>query len=353
MSPKPTYTAENLYSGSGKTDLPHGYDIRQDNFQDCYYIAVLGATADRQPDRIKDAIRYDAAKGSFFVSLYEEKDGKPSKREIEVTQADIKENIALGGGGTADNTGKNTPIWPSVMEAAFAKTRDSNPADGLAEGYNAIGGGWSRQAMYALTGEKGTDIGLAEANTLGSDKVFERVRDAIGEGRAVTLSTDPEPGAKQDGLNDNHVYMVNRIYKDDAGKVMVELRNPYARNDYVGEGLDKKSATVDVKLDDLLSTGGFEEINIGPARAAGKTKAATESGKTGSANFDKLLDNLSDPAKTGEMLRKFAQSPEAESFRRDGKEQFQQRETQERNAAAPAQQEPAPAQEPPVRARGM
>ncbi len=64
-----------------------------------------------------------------------------------------------------------------------------------------------------MTGENGTDIRLAEAKTIGTDQVFERVRDAIAEGRAVTLSTDPAPGIKQDGLNDDHVYMVERIYK--------------------------------------------------------------------------------------------------------------------------------------------
>ena len=190
---------------------------------------------------------YDAHKGSFTVTLYEEKAGKPEKVQIEVTQAEIEENIKRSGGSTLDNTGKKTPVWPAVMEAAFAKMHDTNPGDGLKEGYDAIAGGWSRQAMYALTGENGTDIRLAEAKTIGTDQVFERVRDAIAEGRAVTLSTDPEPGIKQDGLNDDHVYMVERIYKDTSGEVMVELRNPYARNDYVGEGLDTKSPTVTVK----------------------------------------------------------------------------------------------------------
>lgn len=333
---EPKYTAENLYSGSGAKDLPKGKDIHQDTFMDCYYISVLGATADRQPDRIKDAITYDAQKGTFTVSLYQEKDGKPEKVSIEVTQADIEDNIKRGGSSTLDNTGKTTPVWPAVMEAAFAKMHDTNPADGLKEGYDAIAGGWSRQAMYALTGEKGTDIGLAEAKTAGTEKVFERVRDAIAEGRAVTLSTDPEPGAKQDGLNDNHVYMVDRIYKNKSGEVMVELRNPYARNDYVGEGQDTKSAKVTVKLDDVIATGGFEEFNIGPGKrqpaqnhgaatgqGAGNGASAGAAQGTGDALLDRMIDNMRDPTALKEALKAAAASPDGQQFREQGAAQFE------------------------------
>jgi len=364
---QPKYTEENLYSGSGAKDLPKGQDIRQDTFMDCYYIAVLGATADRQPDRIKDAISYDAQKGTFTVTLYEEKAGKPEKVQIEVTQAEIEENIKRGGGSTLDNTGKKTPVWPAVMEAAFAKMHDTNHADGLQQGYDAIAGGWSRQAMYALTGEKGTDIGLAEAKTQGTDKVFERVRDAIAEGRAVTLSTDPEPGTKQDGLNDNHVYMVDRIYKDKAGQVMVELRNPYARNDYVGEGLDTKSPKVTVKLDDVISTGGFEEFNIGPGKrqpaqnqapatgqGAGNGAAAGAAQGTGDVVVDRMIDSVRDPAALKEALKAAAASPDGQQFREQGAAQFEAQQQARTKPEPGMQPPPAPVeQERAASARGM
>jgi hypothetical protein len=355
---QPKFTEEHLYSGSGAKDLPKGQDIRQDSFMDCYYIAVLGATADRQPDRIKDAISYDAQKGTFTVTLYEEKAGKPEKVQIEVTQAEIEENIKRNGGSTLDNTGKKTPVWPAVMEAAFAKMHDTNHADGLKEGYGAIAGGWSRQAMYALTGENGTDIRIAEAKTIGTDKVFERVRDAIAEGRAVTLSTDPEPGIKQDGLNDDHVYMVERIYKDKSGEVMVELRNPYARNDYVGEGLDTKSPNVTVKLDDVVSTGGFEEFNIGPGKrqpaqhqggaATGQSATHGAAQGTGDAVLDKVLEKMHDPVALKDALKAAAASADGQQFREQGAAQFEAQPSRTRPEPAiqsppqPTEQERAP-----------
>jgi hypothetical protein len=46
--------------------------------------------------------------------------------EVPVTQADVEDNIRREGGGTADNK-KGNPIWPSVMETAFAKLYDPNP----------------------------------------------------------------------------------------------------------------------------------------------------------------------------------------------------------------------------------
>ncbi len=79
---------------------------------------------------------YDAQKGTFTVTLYEEKAGKPEKVQVEVTQAEIEENIKRSGGSTLGNSGKKTPVWPAVMEAAFAKMHDSNHADGLKEGYD-------------------------------------------------------------------------------------------------------------------------------------------------------------------------------------------------------------------------
>ncbi|MBP6750412.1 MAG: hypothetical protein KA144_12290 [Xanthomonadaceae bacterium] len=356
MSDKPTYTYENLYSGSGNKDQPKMSDIRQDDLGDCYFVAVAGAMAKSQPDRIKDAITYNPETGNFNVTLYKDVGGKAEKVTVEVTQDDIKDNINRNGGSTLDNNGGKTPVWPAVLESAFAKMNDSDPkVAGLDEGYNKIGNGaWARDGMFALTGEKGTDISRDQANSLGESKVFDQVSQAIKDGRPVTLSTDPESGTKQDGLVDNHVYMVNKVYKDKDGEMMVELRNPWGQNQNVGEGKDTNSATITVKFKDVLSTAGFEEFNIGPeAKAKGVDKdapaaqapaaqapatqapaaqaPATQAG-TGDKYLDDLIAKIGNPAQLRESLATLsANSPE---FRREGAAQFQQQQT-ERAPAAP------------------
>ena len=55
---------------------------------------------------------------------------------IHVTHAELADNIARHGGSRMDNTGKDQIAWPAVFETAYAKMFDSNPKDGLLEGYN-------------------------------------------------------------------------------------------------------------------------------------------------------------------------------------------------------------------------
>lgn len=77
---------------------------------------INGALAAQQPDRIRDAIRYQPDPispdvGIFNVTLYHPTRGVV---EVPVNQADVEDNIQRQGGGTADNK-SGSPIWASVM----------------------------------------------------------------------------------------------------------------------------------------------------------------------------------------------------------------------------------------------
>lgn len=277
--PAHRFDAQDLYVGSG----PRGADIDQDNLGDCYLVATMGAIADKQPDRIRNAIQFDPATGNYTVTLHKKEWGwlppgfQTKEVKIQVTQQEIVDNLNRHGGSTVDNNpGTDKPIWPAVMETAYAKMHDDNPADGLAQGYRVIDGGKAYNAMFALTGTEGENIkpiGMLDSKT-NADYLEKRVSQALAEGRPVTLSTDPEnrslweritgdPG-KQDGLVDNHVYVVERIYKDSNGEVQVELRNPWANNNNVGEGKDTPNANITVSMKELVETGGLEYLNVGP-----------------------------------------------------------------------------------------
>jgi hypothetical protein len=275
------FDAGDLYDASGN---PRPQDITQDRIGDCYFVATLAALAGQQPDRIKDAISYDASTGTFTVKMHKEEwswsswSNEAKEIQIKVTQQDILDNLSRGGGSTVDNkAGVDGPIWPAVMETAYAKMHDDNWSNGLDQGYKEIDGGWARDAMYALTGSEGDDlkpIGIFDSDVQ-ADILYEQVSKALSNGRAVTLSTDREDATMyelvtntipQDGLVDDHVYEVERIYKNSSGEVMVDLRNPWGTNNNVGEGKDTSSAVITVKLETLIDTGGLECFNVGPRK---------------------------------------------------------------------------------------
>jgi Calpain family cysteine protease len=264
------FDAADLYGPSG---TPREKDLEQDNIDDCYFVATMGAIARSQPERIQDAITYDAKTRTFNVTLYKESArGDAEAVTIPVKQRELGDNLKRGGASKVDNNpGTDGPIWPAVLETAYAKLNDSDWSNGLAQGYKFLDqGGFSRDATFVLTGERGTD--LTAPKKLSVDEKVEwlsdRVSDALADDRPVTLETRIERGADgaQDGLADNHAYTVNRIYTDHNGDVRVQLRNPWATNNGVGEGKDKSQPIISVKLETLVATGGLERFHIGPEK---------------------------------------------------------------------------------------
>ncbi|WP_226467267.1 C2 family cysteine protease [Luteimonas panaciterrae] len=354
---EPRFTDKTLYGTSGH---PRMSDINQDSIGDCYFVAPLGALAEQQPSRVENAIQYNADKNTFTVTLYKEEgtgplglfgtEVKPVK--IEVTQAELEYNLKRGGGSTVDNNpGTNGPIWPAVMETAFAKMHDSDPKDGLKEGFDAIEGGKSYNANFALTGLKSETVSASSIDSMGMDEALKKIDGAMKEHRPVSLSTDPEKtsslfglvgtDAPQDGLVDNHVYMVEKIYKDTNGDVQVQVRNPWASNAGVGEGHDTPNASITVKLKDIVDGGGLEMFDIGPKPTEKPTLAQAT---TGDRHVDAMLASLDNPAAMRESMKTLAASADAQAFVADGRAQADQQQA----AAEVKPAEPAPAQTTPA-----
>lgn len=287
------FDASDLYGPSGS---PSGGDIEQNSLGDCFFVATAGAVANANPGRIENAIQYDEQTGNFTVTLYRSESsgflGLGSKTvavEVQVSQAEVLDNFARGGGSRGDNNGGNGPIWPALMEVAAAKLRDSNHADGLDQGYNSLGGGGkARDAMFTLTGSKGDNLSRGAVLMHGMEQTSQTIQQALTDGRPVTLSTDPEHNASsfseffggqdapQDGLVDNHVYIVEGIHYDPAsGEATVTLRNPWDQNSAASVGettpANNESAVITVSLNDIAEGQGLEYFNIGepPANSGG------------------------------------------------------------------------------------
>jgi hypothetical protein len=234
------------------------------------------------PDYIKRTIAYDKYSQHFVVRLF---DLHGKIRYIHVTQTEIADNVTRGGGSWMDNSGKDENAWPSVIETAYAKMFDTNPKDGLTEGYNKIAaGGWPKDAMMAITGFFGSELsfhpvaGLTRAQSI--ELLGSRVARALKQKRFVSLWTIPETSTAvqqllaqllgipvpQDGLVDDHVYTVLGATQDLGGEWSIVLRNPWGTNIGTGEGLETADATVTVSLQRLVNTGGLKSFRISDQR---------------------------------------------------------------------------------------
>lgn len=304
------YVAADLYGADGR---PHAEDVDQDDIFNCYFVAPLGALGEYQPDRISDAIRFNADTGDFTVTLYrppnarERSEGQtdPIRESIDVSQEDIRNNIRRDGGGTVDNNrDRNGPLWPTVLEAGFAELygRDQQGRVNLGDGYEVIGsvtrGGSLSDGMYALTGESGRSLRIQSpdaprlqatgpnyvnrpepppfqapfrADTLVVGEAYAQVEQALAAGRPVSMSTQGRD--VRDGLEESHAYMVVGVSRDpQTNEPLVTLRNPYGNNERAGEGNHNVGAgwndsnpEITVRLSDLVKKGSFGEFNIGPA----------------------------------------------------------------------------------------
>jgi hypothetical protein len=267
----PKFTDKNLYGSGG----PTANDIKQDAFGDCYFVATLGAVAQQNPKIIRDAIYYDPSSQQFRVRLY---DLKGKAQYIWVTQSELQDNVNRQGGSYVDNTGKYERTWPAVIETAYAKMFDSNPKDGLGQGYTKIiNGGWPSDAMMAITGNAGTQVTyqyFLPLGTTGSVAILgSRVATALQQKKSVTLWSVPEVDSRslferltgapipQDGLVDNHVYTVVSIGQTGTDW-KVTVRNPWGTNMGVGEGKDTASATLTISLQSLVTTGGLQAFQV-------------------------------------------------------------------------------------------
>lgn len=264
---KAVFDEKSLYQDGS----PKPSDIRQDNLGDCYFVSTIGSLAQQDPQAIQDAISYDPSTQSFNVTMYQKEFQlwplphtvtKPVT--VNVTQEELAYNLERNGGSTVDNDPcNNGATWPMVMETAYAKMHDSNPADGLQEGFDKIGnGGWPGNAMFTVTGKDSHTVSVDEGlialyptTRRKHDAIYQRVNDALQSGKPVTLSVKEESSPdKQDNLMDNHAYMVTDIRQDKNGEVWVKIRNPWGNNKD-GEGTDSPDAEIEVKLSDLDSNG--------------------------------------------------------------------------------------------------
>lgn len=353
-------TDQDLYGPTGKPDAS---DIHQRNLGDCYFVAPLGALATQQPQRIQDAIAYNPDTKAFTVTLYQHGRGgflglrdEAKPIQIEISQAELQTDLKVSDNVTHGAGNTRGPIWPAVMEAAYGEMQERK-GEGMKEGLDHIGhGGYPKNAIYALTGERPSRLSAHDANALPVDQMYDRLNGALQEGRPVLLSTNYMKDVPTDGLikgdgNSGHVYMVEGVAKDASGNVELTLRNPWGHNVAPGMGINSPDPHVKVDLKTVLQNGHVDEFAFGPKPPQhtqdkehtqeqgqdGALKQSSSQVRTGDPAMDQLLASLHDPKAMDQALSSLAQSPEGQAFHAQGQAQYQSMETQQAQQAQQAQ----------------
>lgn len=152
---------------------PKTTDAAQGYLGDCFLVASLAAIANASPQTIKDAITYNAEKGTYTVRFFEETGrGKFSPVNIEVdaylpSSQSSKDDPAYAG----DRGGV---MWVAIAEKAYAKWKG---------GYDAIGqGGVMADAMQEISGVKSLS---KQPSQMREDEVIPFFQACEKEGRAV------------------------------------------------------------------------------------------------------------------------------------------------------------------------
>ncbi|WP_067966694.1 DUF4226 domain-containing protein [Mycolicibacter icosiumassiliensis] len=224
---------------------PTAADVKQDSVGDCYLDATMGAIANANPQWIKDRIRFDDETGNFDVTLW---DGRQWRR-IDVTQADIDTDIKRNGASWLDNGRPDAALWPAVLESGYAKLKypGKDLADALGNDVGIGQGGYAKDAMEALTGNRGTVINPEDV-WFTNQHIDQAISGSLANHQPVTISTTPQ-GAP---LTQSHVYVVEGI-SGTGSDAMVTLRNPWETN--TGTPIDTPDALVTIRLGDLIGSG--------------------------------------------------------------------------------------------------
>jgi uncharacterized protein YukE len=231
---------ENTNRWTDKDLYPHdptAADVNQDSIGDCYLDSTMGAIANANPQWIKDRIRYDDKTGNFQVSLW----NGNQWNNIAVSQDDIRTDIEHRGASWLDNGQPNAPLWPSVLESAYAKFKA--PSDNLGHALDkSIGqGGYPQDAMEAFTGNRGKIID-PQGVCLTRQHLDQEIATALGNHQPVTISTNPHGQP----LHQSHTYVVESI-SGTGSDAQITLRNPW--------NCDDDNPLKTMRLGDIIGSG--------------------------------------------------------------------------------------------------
>ncbi len=234
---------------------PTGKDTAQGAVGNCFLIAAMAAVANASPSTIQQAITYNKEKGTYTVRFFEE--GRGGSRKAVHVEVDEYLPVERGTADPAYAGDPGVPLWPAIMEKAYAKWKG---------GYDVIGeGGDGGAAMAELTGARSIArnpaamresevIPYFEKATQDGKAIYAGVYDGKGAATSSPLSGSadgPYTGRVSHGHKWNEIIPGSVRITDSAGKAPA-ARDRGKEGDTEGklEGSGVKSGTVGYKESD-------------------------------------------------------------------------------------------------------
>jgi hypothetical protein len=220
------------------TDKPLGEDVSQGQLGDCWYIASLTATAQRDPDFIRSGIK-ENPNGTISVRVW---DGDGNQRWVTMNR-----ELPLDDQGKPVGAHGDKSTWAAYYEKAFAIAYEGDDGgagddhegdknyDKKEQGsYGALEWDYTDKAPPYVTGKDAQDV----------DIDYTDVKEAFDKGHPIIVASNSDKDGVPDNWSDEqksayvtrHVYFVKEV-KD--GKIV--LGNPWG----------PKSPTVTVTQDEF------------------------------------------------------------------------------------------------------
>ncbi|MBC7542452.1 MAG: hypothetical protein H7338_06955 [Candidatus Sericytochromatia bacterium] len=201
-----------------------GHAIEQGSLGDCYFLAAVAGVAATKPDDIRKMITANDDK-TFTVQF-------PGRKPVTVTaptDAEIGRYASSGKSG----------LWLTVLEKAYAKTRNSARVFAKGDDYRAIIGGFGKQGIKTLTGLSSS---TSRITLMSTSQLVAQVNRATLEGRVMTISTGHPTGrseTKANQLPTGHEYTLLG-YNAETGKF--SIRNPWGSGGPMSDGIHELTA---------------------------------------------------------------------------------------------------------------
>jgi hypothetical protein len=219
---------------------PSKNDIFQGSVGDCYFVASLSAIADVNPEFIRNMV-IALGDGTYAVRFYQ--NGVPIYVRVD---ADLWVNSVTSQLRYA-KLGSTGALWVPIVEKAYAiMRRDTASYDSIEYGDGTLDGhlnldltqwsyndGVTKEQVLQWV-QSGSPAGpLMDARNAGVEAYLAWVQQQRAQGAALIAGsvsgvTDNTPITETSWRRGQHIYMVDRVLTDSAGKrVGIVLRNPY------------------------------------------------------------------------------------------------------------------------------
>ena len=191
---------------------PSYIDVDQNGVGDCYFLASLAETARKTPDALQNMF-IDNGDNTWTVRFFHNgsADYVTVDRSLPTRQMNsdpaVSGTAAFAGWGGNWSNNPNNELWVALAEKAYVQLNESGVIgqEVAANSYQAIAGGWGKNALYHITGRNITN-GHVTWGIFGQNDDIGKISHAWGTNQLVTFTSKHDSGDVASYIASNHVY---------------------------------------------------------------------------------------------------------------------------------------------------